>query len=225
MEKVLLVHGMFMNAFLMSPFVKWLQSAGYEVKVFGYPLIPNVQDITTTFVKEVNSFCPAIIVAHSLGGTITVHNLRQFPSVKKVVCLGSPLNGSFLGRAFAQGKTPWIIPESIRLIATEGVVIPSGTSVEVGMIAGTKDAPNLFKLVGLLGLFGLLPNLKDSASLKKLPENDGVVLVSETQVKENVPHTKVFTSHTGLVFSHDVYEQTLNFLKESKFKVKSLRYD
>ena len=217
MDKVLLVHGMFMNAFLMSPFVKKLKDAEYDVKVFSYPLIPETDDVTTRFIKEVNDFRPQIIVGHSLGGTITAYHLKQFPSLEKVVCLGSPLNGSTLGRTISQGKTSWMLPKAIRLIATDGVTIPLDTPVRIGVIAGTDDTFNLFRVASTFKLFGLLPNAKGLEGYKKLPENDGVVLVSETQVGENIPHTKVFTSHTGLVFSGQVHEQTLHFLKYGSF--------
>jgi pimeloyl-ACP methyl ester carboxylesterase len=217
MEKVLLIHGMFMNVYLMAPFVNILKSSGYEVRVFGYPLIPNEVDITTRFIKAVNDFQPNVIVGHSLGGTITIQHMSQFPSLEKVVCLGSPLNGSLLGRTLSQGRGSWMLPKSIKLIATEGVVIPKDTSVQVGIIAGTDDTFNLFRLASTFRLFGKLGKTDDLKANGKLPENDGVVLVSETKPRDDIPHTKVFTGHTGLIFSKQVHDQTISFLKESTF--------
>ncbi len=214
MEKVLLIHGMFMNVYLMAPFVNRLRSSGYEVRVFEYPLIPKEVDITTRFIKEVNDFQPNIVIGHSLGGTITIQHMSQFPSLEKVVCLGSPLNGSLLGRTLSQGRGSWMLPKSIKLIATEGVTIPKDTSVQIGIIAGTDDTFNLFGIASTFRLFGKTDNFKAD---RKLPENDGVVLVSETNPRDDIPHTKVFTGHTGLIFSKQVHDQTIRFLKESAF--------
>lgn len=217
MKKVLLIHGMFMNAFAMTPFVNILKSSGYEVRVFSYPLVPKVVNITTAFIKAVNDFQPNIIVGHSLGGTITVQHMSQFPSLEKIVCLGSPLNGSLLGRTLSQSKNSWMLPKSVRLIATEGVTIAKDTSIQVGVIAGTDDTFNLFRIASTFRLFGKLNKTEDFDPNKKLPENDGVVLVSETKPNDDIPHTKVFTGHTGLIFSNQVHDQTIRFLKEGSF--------
>lgn len=214
MKKVLLIHGMFMNAFAMIPFVNRLKSSGYEVRVFSYPLIPKEVDITSRFVKVVNDFQPHIVIGHSLGGTITIQHLNQFPSLEKVVCLGSPLNGSLLGRTLSQNKTSWMLQKSIRLIAVEGVTIPEDTSVEVGVIAGTDDSFNLFRIASTFHLFRRSDGFDD---YKKLPVNDGVVLVSETMTKAETPHTKVFAGHIGLIFSKQVHEQTIHFIKKGFF--------
>jgi hypothetical protein len=71
---------------------------------------------------------------------------------------------------------------------------------DVGVIAGS---------VGL-GLGRLLADLED--------EHDGTVMVEETRLPGAKDHLVVATSHTGLVWSAEVANQTRHFLDHGAFR-------
>jgi len=143
------------------------------------------------------------IVAHSLGGLISMHLFNQFDDTPdgRVVMLGSPVNG---GSYIAKKVQNWpiispLLAKSMHN-ALSGKDIPKWTTKrEWGMIAGTKSAG--------LGLFtGGLPSL-----------SDGTVLLEETYHKQQTAHITVNTSHSGLLFSKQVAKLTSNFLNSGEF--------
>jgi hypothetical protein len=73
-------------------------------------------------------------------------------------------------------------------------------SREVGVIAGSMG----------LGLGRLFANLNT--------DHDGTVLVEETQLPGSTDHIVLSTSHTAMLFSAEVAEQTACFLRDGKFK-------
>ena len=144
------------------------------------------------------------IVAHSLGGVITMHMFDQFDDIPdgRVVMLGSPVNG---GSWIAKKMHNWPIvsPLLTRSMsnALSGKDVPNWkTKRDWGMIAGTKSQAGLGMIVG---------------GLPKI--SDGTVLLEETQHKEQTAHTIVNISHTGLLFSKRVAKLTSCFLHNGHF--------
>ena len=144
------------------------------------------------------------IVAHSLGGVITMHLFDQFDEIPdgKVIMLGSPVNG---GSWIAKKMQSWPIvsPLLSRSMpnALSGKDMPTWkTKRDWGMIAGTKNQ------AGLGILTGGLPSI-----------SDGTVLLEETQHEKQTAHTIVDISHTGLLFSKRVAKLTSKFLNTGKF--------
>lgn len=201
----------------MLPFEKSLKKEGYEVRVFSYPLIPREKNISSEFIREANDFSPHYIVGHSFGGTMSVHNVRHFPSVEKIVCLGSPLRGSHFGTAFTRSHLFSMIPESMRLIASNGVRIPRRATLKIGSIAGTDGRLSVLKFVSGISSLGVLKRLTCAAHPKADKQNDGIVFVSETRAGSAAFHTEVFANHTQLIFSKEVQAQTIHFLREGCF--------
>ncbi len=143
------------------------------------------------------------IVAHSLGGVITMHLLDQFNDIPpgRVVMLGAPVKGSWI----AQKVQDWpvISPLIARSMpkALSGKDIPGWHNArDWGMIAGTRNH-------GLGLLAGGLPG-----------EGDGTVLVEETRHPKQNAHITVNVSHTGLLFSTEVARLCENFLKTGTFQ-------
>ncbi len=113
----------------------------------------------------------AWLVGHSLGGLVILEALRRAPDlpVERVVCLGSPLNGS--GVAAALGARPglaWSLGRS-RDLLVRGCA-PWDGRAEVGVVAGGRAR----------GVGGLLTRL-DGPS-------DGTVAVSETRLPGIADH-------------------------------------
>ncbi len=142
------------------------------------------------------------IVAHSLGGALTIHLFDQFNDIPKgrVVMLGSPVNGSWIAQKIKDW--PVISPILARSMpsALSGEDIPKWkTKRDWGMIAGTRNQG--------LGIFtGGLPS-----------DGDGTVLLKETRHPKQKEHITVKTSHTGLLFSKEVATLASQFLKTGCF--------
>ena len=142
------------------------------------------------------------IVAHSLGGIITMHMLDLFDDLPqgRVVMLGSPVNGSWI----AQKVQKWpvispLIAKSMPYALSGENLPPWHSNRDWGMIAGTRNQ-------GLGILAGGLPD-----------KGDGTVSLEETTHPKQSAHTTVDTSHTGLLFSKEVASLTSTFLKTGHF--------
>jgi len=143
------------------------------------------------------------IVAHSLGGIITMHLFDQFDDIPdgRVVMLGSPVNGSWIAQKIH--GWPVISPLLARNMpsALSGENVPDWkTTRDWGMIAGTRNQ-------GLGLIAGGLPG-----------EGDGTVLLEETHHPKQTEHITVKTSHTALLFSKEIAALSSHFLKTGKFK-------
>jgi pimeloyl-ACP methyl ester carboxylesterase len=205
-KNVLLIHGILMNPLEMKYLGKQLDNAGFKVHYVYYHSVlktpaQNAQSIHKK-IKQLN--LPDLhIVAHSLGGMITMHLFDQFDDIPKgkVVMLGAPVNGSWIAQQIQDW--PVISPLLARSMpsALSGENIPDWKNKrDWGMIAGTKNQ-------GLGLLTGGLPN-----------EGDGTVMLEETHHSKQTAHTTVKRSHTGLLFSKEVATLTANFLKTGKFQ-------
>ncbi len=202
---VLLIHGILMNPLEMRLLGNKLQAAGFKVHYVFYKSVlktaaQNAQIIYDK-IQQLN-LTDLHIVAHSLGGIITMHLFDQFNDLPKgrVVMLGSPVNGSWIAQKI-QGW-PVISPLLAKSMpsALSGENVPKwNNGRDWGMIAGTKNQG--------LGFFaGGLPSV-----------SDGTVLLKETKHSQQTAHIKVNNSHTGLLFSKEVADLSVSFLKMGKF--------
>ena len=144
----------------------------------------------------------AHIVAHSLGGVLSLHMLKQFPDapIARVVCLGSPLVDSQPARRVLRHDAGKIVVGRtlIEGVIEQPLVEWSGVQ-QVGVIAGTQP-------------FG------SARFIMKLDEpNDGVVSAAETQLPGICDYVEMPVTHAGLVLSRRVENQTANFLREGRF--------
>jgi len=203
---VLLIHGVLMNPLEMRFLGNQLKRAGFNVHYIFYQSVlknsaQNAREIHKK-IKKLN--LPNLhIIAHSLGGIITMHLFEQFNDIPsgRVVMLGSPINGSYVAQKVQ--KWPIISPLLSKSMpsALSGEGIPEwNCQRDWGMIAGTRNQ-GLGVLTG--GLSG---------------ESDGSVLVEETLHPKQSAHVKVNTSHTGLLFSKEVVLLCCIFLNTGQFK-------
>jgi len=194
-----------MNPLEMRYLGKQLEKSGLDVYyVYYQSVLKTPRENAQAVYKKIKNLklSNLHIVAHSLGGIITMHLFDQFNDIPegRVVMLGSPVNGSWIAQKVQ--NWPVISPLLARSMpsALSGEDLPKWESKrDWGMVAGSRNQ-------GLGLLTGGLPD-----------EGDGTVLLKETHHPKQTAHIKVKTSHTGLLFSKEVAELTSNFLKTGKF--------
>lgn len=203
-EAVVLLHGLWMNRFVMGWLAQRLAAHGFAVHLFGYPSFARTLEANA---ESLGRFLGALsaqtlnLVGHSLGGVTAIASLtaRPDPRVRRAVLLGAPVRGSaagvqvaahrigrqFLGRsAGVWGITP--VHEA-----------PAG--VEVGVIAGTRR----------LGLGAVFTRLAGP--------NDGVVTVAETALPGARDTVTVHVGHSQMLVSPTVARQAERFLRTGRF--------
>ncbi len=203
-EAVVFVHGLFMNGWDMTFMRNRIADAGYAVHQFSYS---STSSSIEQIVEELHDFVEAIdtdtihYVGHSLGGLVIRHFLHSYPDSPegRVVTLGAPHNGSGTAHVINQFNLgSMFLGESLN----SGLLgnAPEWTGErELGSIAGDVG-------IGMGKLFSGLES-----------PNDGTVTVEETLLENSTDHVQLSVSHTGLVLSKTVADETLNFLKQGEF--------
>ena len=208
---VVLLHGVWLPAVAMGSLGRRLRRVhGRTCHLFGYPSVRHGLDANAA---RLSAFIDRLgddrfdIAGHSLGGIVALRMLaRTAPAnVRRVVCLGSPLMGSSAAHTLYKhrwGKT--IIGRSLATSTVESRAEDWAAEVtaayEVGVIAGHTA-------VGFGQAFTSLSG-----------DNDGTVSVAETQLPGIRDHLVLPVSHTGMLFSRAVAEQTVSFLDTGRFR-------
>lgn len=203
-EVVVLIHGLWKTGSDMWRLRQRLEKAGYECHHFKYKSLRRSPDENARQLHQfVSSIDAPVIhyVCHSLGGVVLLNYFDLHPSLKRgrAVLLGSPVNGSEVAKRLSRHwYSRWLVGHS----ADDGM-LGSGPEWnswrELGVIAGTMP-------VGVGLLFGRL----------SLP-HDGTVTVSETELHGATDFITLPVSHTGLLYSFKVAQQTITFLRAGKF--------
>jgi pimeloyl-ACP methyl ester carboxylesterase len=204
---VVLVHGLWMSGFELGMLKRRIESnSPYRALPFSYP---SIKGSMTDHVRSLADFArmqkfdELHFVGHSLGSLVILRALQLAQELPpgRAVLLGPPCQGS---RA-AQGVARWIpFGRTILGAAIHEECIQcsprewSGQR-DVGIIAGSLG----------MGLGRLFANL-DS-------DHDGTVLVEETKLPGAKDHIVLNTSHTSMLFSPEVAEQTVRFLESGRF--------
>lgn len=204
---VLLLHGVLMNSVEMYYLQHRLERAGFRVHNFFYPTVRrNIAENTQRLCQKIRALNVGQlhIVAHSMGGIMTMHLIEQCQHLPKgrVVMLGTPLNGSYIAhKVSAWPVVNQLLAKSMRHGLDGTYCLPDSVDREIGMIAGNNAT---------LGLGMLLGGLPESS--------DGTVLLSETQHCLLKEHVVIDATHTGLIFSRQAAELTVRFLNTGRFK-------
>ncbi len=202
-EHVILLHGIWMRSITLQPLARHLRSAGYAVETFDYasvfggvePAIARIRERLRAINAE-----QVHLVGHSLGAVVALEAVRGMRKLPRghVVCLGPPLCGSAVARGMASvpgGR--WLLGHSAAPLL-DGIDAWTSTR-RVGVIAG-KVPFGLGLVVGSLA-----------------SPHDGTVAVAETQLPGIADHCTVAATHTGLLFSAEVADLTLAFLRDGRF--------
>lgn len=202
MRDVILVHGLWVPAAVMTPLAARLAAHGYRCHLFSYPgrsrPMPAHAERLARYARGIG---PAHFVGHSLGGLVAVEALESHRDVdaRSVVLLGTPARGSFAARRLAQlGWGEWFLGAT-QPLWPESRVTRWTRPEPLGVIAGTMP-------VGLGRLFGALPG-----------PNDGVVRVAETEVEGMRDHIALKVGHSAMLLSARVAAQIEMFLAHARF--------
>ena len=177
-----------------------------ETHAFHYPsvtasideVLTRLHDFVTTLKSDALH-----VVGHSLGGVVALRYLELNRDVPpgRAVLIAAPVGGS---RA-AQGLARWPIGAALLGRTIEAEVLKPharrwGGHRDLGIIAGDLS-------LGLGRLFGDLGG-----------PNDGTVAVEETRLPGATDHIVLSISHTAMLFSADVAQQTAQFLAHGRFQ-------
>ncbi len=202
-ERVVLVHGLWLNGLAMLPLARRLERCGFGVARYGYQSVrrglrENARRLAAVCEK---SGAPLNLVGHSLGGLLIMTMLHSHPSVKvrRVVLLGSPYANSAAAQGMARFATSrGLLGRTMQdWLRQPRPPIPDG--VELGVIAGDLS-------IGLGRLVTRLPK-----------PNDGVVILDETRIPGAADSIVLHTSHTAMLVSPAVGRGVCAFLKNGRF--------
>lgn len=204
---VILVHGLWQSGLEFFVMRRRLQADGsLRALFFSYPTtvgtmsnhVRRLIDCARAHRAEQLHF-----VGHSLGGLVVLRALEITDDLPpgRAVLLGSPLQGSRTAQSLARlpfGRV--LLGGALTQECVDWSPREWSGRREVGVIAGSMG----------FGVGRLLANL-DAA-------HDGTVLVEETRLQGAKDHIVVAASHTGLLVSAQVAEQTRHFLERGTFK-------
>ncbi|MCL4802104.1 MAG: alpha/beta fold hydrolase [Burkholderiales bacterium] len=203
-EAVVLLHGLWMNRFIMLPLARRLAAQGYATHLFGYPSLARDIDANAAslarFLGAIEA--PALhLVGHSLGGVTLLASLqaRPDPRVRRVVLLGAPVRGAAAVRrllATAWGRA--LVGSGARRLAAPPS-LEVDPRIEIGTLAGTRR----------LGMAAMLAPVAGAG--------DGAVLVEETRHPQARDAIALRVSHSGMLFSPEVARQVAHFLQDGRF--------
>lgn len=194
---VVLVHGLFMKPWAFRTYQRFLQDHGFRVYLFGYHTTARpFESSVMKLVALVNSRTENTVhlVAHSMGGLLSMRALPEIHKAGKLVMLGSPVKGSKVAKKLQQ--IGW--HKGLLNHATEPLTVGLGDAVnqrETLMIAGTSPYG--------LGRF-IEPRLGPS---------DGTVALHETEADWIDHHQTIHSNHIGLLRNKQALQTTLDFLQ------------
>jgi len=204
----ILVHGLWMRGPALTVIKRRLEAdSSWRALLFSYPtIIGSMSDHVRRLIDFAQTHAQRSeqlhFVGHSLGGLVILKALSVTDDLPpgRAVLLGSPLQGSRtvqrvaripFGRALLGGA---LATECIEWSLREW----SGRR-DVGVIAGSMG-------FGIGRVFG---DLGDA--------HDGTVTVEETRLPGAKDHIVMAATHTSLLLSAEVAEQTLYFLEHGRF--------
>lgn len=201
---VVLVHGLWVPALVMTPLGAMLARAGHRVHLFGYfGRKASLAAHAARLAGFARARAPrgAHIVGHSLGGLVALEAIANAPTLAlgHAVLLGTPARGCLAGRRLAHtdwGR--WILGAS-ETLWHEGPAMRWHRPEPLGVVAGTRS-------IGLGRVLGHLPGA-----------NDGVVRVEETEVEGMRDRLILPVGHSEMVISPRVARAVRGFLEHGRF--------
>jgi pimeloyl-ACP methyl ester carboxylesterase len=202
---VFLVHGLWLGGWVCSLLGHWLHVCGYRVVRFSYPSIRETLSVNAARLARLAQSIDARtvhFVGHSLGGLVALRSQIDHPDHRpgRIVLIGSPFGGS---QAAARLETHRLghalLGRSLRDWMADRPAAWNGPR-ELGVIAGS----------GRIGMGRFIaPDLARP--------NDGVVTVVETRAPGATDHLVLPVSHTEMLASRRVADETARFLQNGRF--------
>jgi pimeloyl-ACP methyl ester carboxylesterase len=209
-EAVVLLHGLMRSAMSMRPLARRLEREGFAVRNVGYPswrleparLLERLDRELAPWRSGAGG--TVHFVTHSLGGILLRAWLarEKLETLGRVVMLAPPNAGSeVVDRLGAWPIARRLLGPTGQLLGTSEGAWPGGlppAGFEVGIIAGTRSINPVFS--------ALLPG-----------ENDGSVSVASTRLAGAAGFLTVPHSHTFIMRSRRVHDETIGFLRTGHF--------
>lgn len=201
---IALVHGLWNRGWSMAAMANRLRRRGHHVVVFSYPTRGDCLD---GHADELHAFLDGQyldeihLVGHSMGGLVILNMLSRYEDLPpgRVVLIGTPVKGSDTVKRLRNLPGQKFIFGKVRENLLEGLQhTPQGR--ETGVISGTR-ALGLGQIAG-----------------KHVEPSDGTVTVRETELEGRKDSIEMAVSHTEMLISTEVVEQTEYFLIHGKFE-------
>jgi hypothetical protein len=204
---IILIHGLYMNRWLLKPLEKKFKMNGFNVCQFEYKSVHFSKECTleklNKLVESINSE-NIILIGHSMGGLIArlYYSEYESPKVKKIITLATPHNGSVVAKYLMQTKFKKIL----------------GTCGDSGIIAKIQDWEGKCPLGCIAGIsdIGINNIMSKFHGHKEL--SDGNVFLNEALLSNATDRLIVKKSHAGIVLSEEVFNQCIAFIINNKFK-------
>ncbi len=205
----ILLHGLARTSGSMSKVERMLTAEGYHVVNAGYPSRDFPIDVLAeSTIPDALRACPdkstVHFVTHSMGGILVRYYLSRHPVERlgRVVMMGPPNGGSEIVDRLRDvpGYDAFNGPAGQQL-GTDSASVPMNlppVDYPVGVIAGTRS-------LSVLGSW-LLPG-----------RDDGRVTVARTCVDGMADHIVLPVTHTFMMRSESVIDETVSFLKSGSF--------
>lgn len=203
-ELIVLVHGIWMQGFMLRILGQMLMREGYRTHEVSYDFLGRspeenagqlFEEITGLQAKTIH------LVGHSLGGIVILHLLKHHPDagIGKVVLLGSPVRGSRVAKRLHESQL-------LRPLL--------GRSVEHGLLGGAPgyDGQRPLGIITGSGQFGIGSLLYPAGE-----DSDGVVTLNETLLDNVTDRTTVPFSHSTMIFSRRCAALIAQFLQHGRF--------
>jgi pimeloyl-ACP methyl ester carboxylesterase len=205
-DRIIIVHGLWMTGLELSVLQHRLHTDyGFDVTMYSYPSITGTmaEHVAGLLAFAQTQECQQLhFVGHSLGGIVVLKLLEAHNDLPpgRVVCLGSPMQGSSAVDGFA--RLPFARAALGAAICDEVLTKKPRTwdgRRDVGIIAGSLS----------VGIGRLFADFQEPS--------DGTLLVSETKLEGAKEHLVMPVSHTGMVFSAEIAKQIADFLRTGHF--------
>ena len=204
-ESVVLLHGAWMNRWVMGYLAHALRGEGFAPQSLTYRTLRDTLEIhLSRLSRRVDSLDAERIhlVGHSLGGVIVLRYLQRAPDprIRRAVLLGAPVAGCRAAAGLARHAGGELLMGKSLSVWRQPVDVSVDARFEIGVIAGT----------GALGL---------GRMVMRLPQpNDGVVCVDETRFPGMRDHLILPVGHSVMLVSRRVARQTAAFLRAGAFR-------
>jgi pimeloyl-ACP methyl ester carboxylesterase len=199
---VILVHGLWVPAAVMTPLAARLGAVGFRCHLFSYfGRARTLQAHAARLARFARGIGPAHYVGHSLGGLVLLETLQQHRELRAghVVLLATPARGNFAGRRLGRHAWGRWFLGATRALWSEERAVRWARPEPLGVIAGTLP-------MGLGRLLGALPGA-----------NDGVVRLEETEVEGMRERIVLRVGHSAMLLSARVAAQVAAFLQHARF--------
>ncbi len=210
-EYVVILHGIFVNAYYMHSLASYLANKGYEVINISYPSTKyNLEEIANFVEKEIKKYVTehdrtVNFIGYSLGGVVlrVLFNQYRPQCMGRVVQIGTPNKGSEVADHYKNSKFfGWLLGPIIKELVTDQEHVKhlfAPVDYQLGIIASKKSRNNLFR------------KLFDG-------EHDGLVSVSSALLEGSKDNCVVDATHEFMPFNRTIIEQTAAFIEDGHFK-------